>query len=225
MLVLIVEDETKMASLLERGLKAEGHSVIVAHSGTEGLDVALAGRFDAIVLDIMLPQMSGFEVARRLREHKNQTPILMLTARDAPSDKVRGLDWGADHYLTKPFLFAEFLARLRAVSRRGPIPRPSLLRVADLVLNPATREACRSTQPISLTRTEFSLLELLMRNAGRVLTRDDILEAVWSTEDSVEEGNLNAFISLLRRKIDRGRRLKLIQTVRGTGYRISESGG
>lgn len=225
MLVLIVEDEMKMALLLERGLKAEGHSVIVAHSGAEGLEVARAGRFDVVVLDVMLPQINGFEVARRLREHKNQTPILMLTARDAPSDKVRGLDWGADDYLTKPFLFSEFLARLRAVSRRGPIPRPSLLRVADLVLNPATREVCRSAQPISLTRTEFSLLELLMRNADRVLTRDDILGAVWSTEDSVEEGNLNAFISLLRRKIDRGRRLKLIQTVRGTGYRISESGG
>ncbi|MDE3181722.1 MAG: response regulator transcription factor [Acidobacteriota bacterium] len=224
MLILIVEDEGKMASLLERGLKAEGHCAIVAHSGTEALEVALAGRFDAIVLDVMLPQMDGFEVAHRLREHKNQTPILMLTARDAPSDKVRGLDWGADDYLTKPFLFAEFLARLRAVSRRGPILRPPSLRVANLVLNAATREVSRNGQPISLTKTEFSLLELLMRNTGRVLTRDDILETIWSTEDSVEGSNLNAFISLLRRKIDGGHRLKLIQTVRGIGYRIAGGG-
>lgn len=219
MVILIVEDERKMAALLERGLIAEGHSVVVAHAGREGLEVALAGRFDVIVLDVLLPEIDGFEIARRLRAQKNQTPILMLTARDAPSDKVRGLDGGADDYLIKPFLFAELLARLRAVSRRGPIPRAPLLRVADLVLNPATHEVSRNGRPIVLTRTEFSLLELLMRNAGRVMTREMILDAIWMSEP-VESSNLNAFISLLRQKVDRGHRVTLIQTVRGTGYRI-----
>jgi DNA-binding response OmpR family regulator len=221
MFVLIAEDETKMAALLERGLKADGHSVVVTHSGGDALDLALTGKFNAIVLDVMLPQMDGFEVARRLRAREIETPILMLTARDAASDKIRGLDGGADDYLTKPFLFAEFLARLRAVSRRGPIPRMPALRVADLVLDPATRQVFRGTRLISLTRTEFSLLELLMRNRGRVLTRDNILDAIWA-DDPVEGGNLNVFISLLRGKIDRGHRVKLIHTVRGTGYQICE---
>lgn len=219
MVILIVEDEPKMAALLERGLIAEGHSVVVAHAGREGLEIALAGRFDVIVLDVLLPEIDGFEIARRLRAQSNQTPILMLTARDAPSDKVRGLDGGADDYLIKPFLFPELLARLRAVSRRGPIPRAPLLRVADLVLNPATHEVTRNGRPIVLTRTEFSLLELLMRNAGRVMTREMILDAIWTSEP-VESSNLNAFISLLRHKVDRGHRVTLIQTVRGTGYRI-----
>lgn len=219
MVILVVEDEPKMAALLERGLTAEGHSVVVAHTGREALEVALAGRFDVIVLDVMLPEMNGFEITRQLRDQKNQTPILMLTARDAPSDKVKGLDDGADDYLIKPFLFEELLARLRAVSRRGPIPRAPLLRQADLVLNPATHEVSRSGRPIVLTRTEFSLLELLLRNVGRVVTRDVILDAIWMSEP-VESGNLNAFISLLRLKVDRGHPVKLIQTVRGTGYRI-----
>lgn len=219
MVILVVEDEPKMAALLERGLTAEGHAVVVAHTGREALEVALAGRFDVIMLDVMLPEMNGFEITRQLRDQRNQTPILMLTARDAPSDKVKGLDDGADDYLIKPFLFEELLARLRAVSRRGPIPRAPLLRQADLVLNPATHEVSRSGRPIVLTRTEFSLLELLLRNVGRVVTRDVILDAIWMSEP-VESGNLNAFISLLRLKVDRGHPVKLIQTVRGTGYRI-----
>lgn len=219
MLILVVEDEPKMAALLERGLTAEGHAVVVAHTGREALDVALAGRFDVIVLDVMLPEMNGLEITRQLRDQKNPTPILMLTARDAPSDKVKGLDDGADDYLIKPFLFEELLARLRAVSRRGPIPRAPLLRQADLVLNPATHEVSRNGRPIALTRTEFSLLELLLRNVGRVVTRDMILDTIWMSEP-VESGNLNAFISLLRLKVDRGHPVKLIQTVRGTGYRI-----
>ena len=219
MVILVVEDEPKMAALLERGLTAEGHAVVVAHTGREALEVALAGRFDVIMLDVMLPEMNGFEITRQLRDQRNQTPILMLTARDAPSDKVKGLDDGADDYLIKPFLFEELLARLRAVSRRGPIPRAPLLRQADLVLNPATHEVSRDGHPIVLTRTEFSLLELLLRNVGRVVTRDVILDAIWMSEP-VESGNLNAFISLLRLKVDRGHPVKLIQTVRGTGYRI-----
>lgn len=224
MLVLIVEDEPKMAALLERGLGAEGHSITIVRSGPEALDTALLCRFDVIVLDIMLPGMDGFEVARRLRERESHTPILMLTARDAPLDKVKGLDLGADDYLTKPFLFAELSARLRAVSRRGPVPQPPLLSVADLILNPATHEVFRGNRPVVLTRTEFAILELLLRNKGRVVSRTNILEAIWSTEDSVEDGTLNAFISLVRQKIDRGQRLKLIQTVRGIGYQIPGGG-
>src|SRR5574337_737956 len=215
MQILVVEDETRMAALLEKGLRAEGHSVVAACTGVEALEAAQSWTFDAIVLDIMLPRLDGFEVIRRLRERRDQTPILVLTARDAPLDKVKGLDRGADDYLTKPFLFNEFLARLRAVARRGPIPRPVVLRVADLSLDQATHQVFRNKRTIDLTPTEFSLLELLMRNAGRVLERDAIIAAVWNTEESAEESNLNAFVSRLRQKIDRDEAVQLIQTVRG----------
>lgn len=224
MQILIVEDETRMAALLEKGLRAEGHSVVAACTGVEALEVAQSCTFDVIVLDIMLPRLDGFEVVRRLRERRDQTPILVLTARDAPLDKVKGLDRGADDYLTKPFLFNEFLARLRAVARRGPIPRPAVLNVADLTLDPATHQVFRNKRPIELTPTEFALLELLMRNAGRVLERDAIIATVWNTEESAEGSNLNAFVSLLRQKIDRDEVVQLIQTVRGVGYRIAEDG-
>lgn len=224
MQVLIVEDETRMAALLEKGLRAEGHSVVAACTGVEALETAQSCTFDVIVLDIMLPRLDGFEVVRRLRERRDQTPILVLTARDAPLDKVKGLDRGADDYLTKPFLFNEFLARLRAVARRGPIPRPAVLRVADLSLDQATHQVFRNKRPIDLTPTEFALLELLMRSAGHVLERDAIIAAVWNTEESAEGSNLNAFISLLRQKIDRDEAIQLIQTVRGVGYRIAEGG-
>lgn len=224
MQILIVEDETQMAALLEKGLRAEGHSVVAACTGVEALETAQSYTFDAIVLDIMLPRLDGFEVIRRLRERRDQTPILVLTARDAPLDKVKGLDRGADDYLTKPFLFNEFLARLRAVARRGPIPRPAVLRVADLSLDQATHQVFRKKRTIDLTPTEFALLELLMRNAGHVLERDAIIAAVWNTEESAEGSNLNAFVSLLRQKIDRDEAVQLIQTVRGIGYRIAEGG-
>lgn len=224
MQILIVEDETRMAALLEKGLRAEGHSVVAACTGVEALEAAQSCTFDVIVLDIMLPRLDGFEVVRRLRERRDQTPILVLTARDAPLDIVKGLDRGADDYLTKPFLFNEFLARLRAVARRGPIPRPAVLRVADLSLDQATHQVCRNKRPIDLTPTEFALLELLMRNAGHVLERDAIIAVVWNTEESVEDGNLNAFVSLLRQKIDRDEAVQLIQTVRGVGYRIAGDG-
>lgn len=213
-----------MAALLEKGLQAEGHSVVTAHTGVDALEALRIWKFDAIVLDILLPKLDGFGVVRRLRERKDQTPILMLTARDAPADKVKGLDLGADDYLTKPFLFDELLARLRAVSRRGAIPRPAILRAADLALDLATHQVSRNGQPIELTRTEFALLELLMRNAGRVLERDVIIAAIWNTAESVEDGTLNAFISLLRQKIDRKGEAQLIETVRGIGYRIGGGG-
>lgn len=224
MQILIVEDETRMAALLEKGLRAEGHSVITAHTGVDALEALQVWKFDAIVLDIMLPKLDGFGVVRRLRERRDQTPILMLTARDAPADKVKGLDLGADDYLTKPFLFDEFLARVRAVSRRGAIPRPAILRAADLTLDPATHQVSRNGQLIELTPTEFALLELLMRNPGRVLERDVIIAAIWDRAESVEDGTLKAFISLLRQKVDRKGEVRLIQTVRGIGYRVGGSG-
>jgi DNA-binding response OmpR family regulator len=171
----------------------------------------------------MLPLIDGFEVARRLRKNGNQTPILMLTARDAVPDIVKGLDVGADDYLTKPFAFEVFLARLRSVARRGSTPRPTVLQVDDLVLNPASHVVTRGEHEIHLSPTEFRLLELLMRRSGRVVPRDAIVEAVWDFDHEVEENTLDTFIRLLRSKIDREHDRKLIQTVRGIGYTIRES--
>ena len=220
--VLIVEDEKKMASLLKKGLEEENHSVTLAFDGRTALDMAQGLEFDAIVLDLMLPGVDGFEVARRLRKCGNDTPILILTARDAVPDVVKGLDIGADDYMTKPFSFEEFLARLRSVSRRGAAPRPAALQVGDLVLDPAAHQVTRAGDEIYLSRTEFRLLELLMRRAGRVVARNTIVQAVWSEDDDVEENTLDAFISLLRNKVDRDHKVKLIQTVRGTGYTIRD---
>jgi DNA-binding response OmpR family regulator len=222
MQVLVVEDEKRLAALLRQGLAEEGHSVVVAHDGREGLETALAGGFDAIILDVMLPAMDGLAVARHLRQARNQTPILMLTARDSTADVIDGLDLGADDYLTKPFRFDVLLARLRAVSRRGPVPRPVRLQVSDLVLNTASRQVLRGNQPVRLTRTEYSLLEFLMRRAGRVVSRDAILDGVWGLDKDVGANTLEAFIRLLRTKIDQGRAPKLIHTVRGVGYCLRE---
>jgi len=223
MRVLIVEDEKSMAELLRKGLEEENHSVSVAFDGREALELAELSEFDAIVLDLMLPVVNGFEVARRLRKAENQTPILMLTARDAVADIVKGLDLGADDYLTKPFSFDEFLARLRAVARRGSSPRPTFLRVVDLTLNPATHQVFRGGQEIRLTPTEYRLLEVLMRRAGRVVPGHVIVDAVWSLEDDIEENTLDAFVRLLRSKVDKGFKQKLIYTIRGGGYCLRES--
>jgi len=225
MWVLIVEDEIRMAELLKKGLEEEGHSVVLAHEGREGLSVAQTQKFDAIVLDIMLPGMDGFEITRRLRSSHLQTPILILTARDATPDVINGLDCGADDYLTKPFSFAEFLARIRAVSRRGPVPQPVRLQVADLVLDPATHDVTRGNRHISLTRTEYRLLEFLMRRPGVVTPRTAIIDAIWGFDESVENNTLDAFIKLLRGKIDDGNRSKLIHTVRGFGYCLRDAPG
>jgi DNA-binding response OmpR family regulator len=221
--VLIVEDEKKMAELLKKGLEEENHSVSLVHDGRDALEMAQALEYDAIVLDLMLPGIDGFEVARRLRKSGDKTPILVLTARDTVPDVVKGLDIGADDYMTKPFSFEEFLARLRAISRRTSAPRATLLQVGDLVLNPASHEVKRGGEEISLSRTEFRLLEFLMRRAGRVVPRNTIVHAVWDTNEDVEENTLDAFISLLRNKVDRDRKVKLIQTVRGTGYSIRDT--
>lgn len=221
MYVLVAEDEIRMAELLERTLVEEGHQVVVAHEGREAFDLGLAFRFDVILLDVMLPGMNGISVARRLREAKNQTPILMLTARDAAPDIISGLDSGADDYLTKPFLIDVLLARLRAVSRRGTIAQPTFLEVADVKLDPASYEATRAGEPLNLTRREYRLLELLMRNKGRTVSRDAIFASVWGVGTNISENTLEVFISLLRLKVDR-REPKLIHTVRGFGYVMRE---
>ncbi len=218
MQVLVVEDERRMAQLLRQGLEEEGHSVVVAGNGKDGLAMAESHPFDAIVLDVMLPEMDGFTVARKLRAARNQTPILMLTARDTSHDLIEGLNIGADDYLVKPFSFDVLLARLRAVSRRGAIPQPVPLQVQDLTLNPASREVIRHGRRISLTRTEYSLLELLMRRSGRVVPRESLIEAVWGFDSDVRSNTLDAFIRLLRDKVDSAAEAKLIHTVRGVGY-------
>jgi DNA-binding response OmpR family regulator len=222
MQILVVEDERRMAELLKRGLSEEGHQVVVARDGAEGFEMAGASAFDVIVLDVMLPRMDGIAITRRLRDSHNQTPVLMLTARDAASDVVLGLDCGADDYLTKPFSFDVFLARLRAVSRRGAIPRPVCLEVADVRLDPATRHVTRGKEKIGLTPREYGLLEILMRNSGRVVGRETILESVWGYGCEVNENTLEAFVRLLRLKVD-SREPKLIHTVRGVGYIMRES--
>ena len=218
MQILVVEDEPQMANLLERGLSEEGFHVCLARDGREALDMATASGFDAIVLDLMLPKVDGLTVARRLRERSNQTPILMLTARDTIPDIVKGLDVGADDYLTKPFSFEVLLARLRAVSRRGPIPRPVFLELADLRMDTSSRSVTRRGRLIHLTPREYSLLELLLRNAGRAVTKDAILESVWGFDGEVGENNVEAFVRLLRNKIDLNFEPKLVHTVRGVGY-------
>ena len=222
MQVLVVEDERRMAELLRQGLEEEGHSVILAGDGKEGLAMAESHSFDIIVLDVMLPGIDGFSIARKLRASRNQTPILILTARDAPADMIAGLNLGADDYLVKPFSFDVLLARLRAVSRRGPIPQPVQLQVQDLTLNPASREVMRGTRRVPLTRTEYGLLELLMRRAGRVVTRENLIEAVWGFDSEVRSNTLDAFIRLLRDKVEAAGESKLIHTVRGVGYCLRE---
>jgi DNA-binding response OmpR family regulator len=220
MRILIVEDERKMALVLKKGLEAENHGVSLASDGRAALEYASTQEFDAIVLDLMLPGIDGFEVARRLRKGQDHTPILMLTARDTVPDVIKGLDVGADDYLTKPFSFDIFLARLRSVARRGTAPRPTCLQVADLVLNPATHEVIRGNEEIHLSLTEYRLLEFLMRRADRIVSRDTLVQAVWNRGQDVEDNTLDVFIRLLRSKVDQDHKKKLIQTVRGTGYII-----
>jgi DNA-binding response OmpR family regulator len=221
--ILTVEDEPEMAELLRQTLSEEGHHVTLAVDGTQALDLARSFRFDLIVLDLMLPGKDGFEVARQLRETFVKTPILVLTARDAASDIVRALDAGADDYLTKPFSLNVFLARVRAVSRRGDIPQPVRLHAGNLTLDTATREVTRAGNQIALTPREYNLLTLLMRNKGRVLSRSSIVEAVWGYNAEIEENTLDVFIRLLRNKIDVPGNPRLIRTVRGVGYALQDT--
>jgi two-component system response regulator MprA len=195
--------------------------VIMASDGREGFEIARCAPFDVIILDVTLPSMDGVTVARRLREGRNQTPILMLTARNAPLDIVKGLDGGADDYLTKPFAIEILLAHIRAVSRRGAVARPVCLEISDLKLDPANRRVTRAGEILGLTRREYQLLELLMRNPGRVLSRNGIIESVWGFDSDVNENTLDVFMRTLRLKVDT-REPKLIHTVRGIGYMMQE---
>src|SRR5215472_2380963 len=204
MRILVVEDEIKMAALLKQGLEERDHSVEVAHDGKAAMEIAGSYEFDIIVLDVMLPGLGGFEVARRLRKNHMQTPILMLTARDAIPDVAHGLDVGADDYLTKPFAFPELLARIRALARRSPAMLPPKLNVDDLTLDPQNRRVARGEREIHLTATEYRLLEFMMRHPRRVLGRASIIEAVWGFNQNIEDNTLEAFVSSLRNKIDCG---------------------
>jgi two-component system OmpR family response regulator len=220
MRVLIVEDDVKMAALLRRGLAEEGLSADVARNGDDALWMAEATDYDAIVLDVMLPGTDGFEVCRRLRESGRWSPVLMLTARDAVEDRVAGLDAGADDYLTKPFSFAELLARLRALARRAPPERPSVLEAGDLRLDPATREVRRGDQEIKLSAKEFALLETFMRRRGQVLSRFQLLEHCWDYGYENRSNVVDVYVRYLREKIDRPFGRQTLETVRGAGYRL-----
>ncbi|MDQ2788553.1 MAG: response regulator transcription factor [Actinomycetota bacterium] len=220
MRVLIVEDELRMAALLKRGLEEDGYAVDVVGTGTDAVWQANEFSYDAVVLDVMLPGMDGVGVCRRLRESGRWMPVLMLTARDSVEDRVRGLDAGADDYLTKPFSFAELSARIRALIRRGAVERPSELHAADLRLDPATRQAWRGQVELDLSTKEFALLELFLRHRGQVLTRTRILEHVWDFAYDGVSNVVDQYVLYLRRKIDRPFGLEQLETVRGAGYRL-----
>ncbi len=222
MRVLIVEDEVKMAALIRRGLIGDGLAADVAIKGEDALWMAGSTEYDAIVLDVMLPGIDGFEVCKRLRDDGVWTPILMLTARDSVRDRVAGLDGGADDYLTKPFSYAELLARLRALVRRGPVERPTELRSGDLRLDPATRQVWRGETEIGLSAKEFALLETFMRRPGDVLSRFQLLEHAWSYDYENRSNVVDSYVRFLRQKIDKPFGTDSIETVRGAGYRLRE---
>jgi two-component system OmpR family response regulator len=222
MKVLVVEDQLKMASLLLRGLHNNGDSVDVTRTGEEALWMSEATNYDAIVLDVMLPGIDGFETLAALRREGRWTPVLMLTARDAVEDRIAGLDVGADDYLTKPFSFEELLARLRAIARRGPVERPTVLEVGDLRLDPATRQVWRGTTEIDLTAKEFALLEAFMRRPGEVLSRDHLLSQAWEVGYDNRSNVIAVYVNYLRDKIDRPFGAQSLQTVRGVGYRLRQ---
>ena len=217
---MVVEDELRMAALLKRGLQEDGYAVDVVGTGTDAVWQAKELSYDAVVLDVMLPGLDGVEVCRRLRGAGRWMPILMLTARDAIEDRVRGLDAGADDYLTKPFSFAELSARMRALIRRGVVKQPSDLQVSDLRLDPATRRAWRGQVELELSAKEFALLELFLRHPGQVLTRTRILEHVWDFAYDGVSNIVDQYVLYLRRKIDRPFGVEQLETVRGAGYRL-----
>jgi DNA-binding response OmpR family regulator len=222
--ILVVEDEQSMGELLRQGLQEENHTVTWARDGVEGLHAAEMGNYDVIVTDVMMPGMDGIGLVRRLRRGGRNTPVLILTARDAPDDVVRGLDAGADDYLTKPFAFGVLLARLRSITRRADRPHVACLQVDDLVLDPASHEVTRAGRAIALTATEYRVLEFLLRRVGRAVSRSAIIEGVWGFEEDIEANTVDAFIRLLREKINAGSERKMIHTVRGYGYILREDG-
>jgi len=217
--ILVVEDERKVANFIRQGLAEEGHTVEVAADGAAALDLLEGPPYDLVVLDLMLPKVDGFEILKLARARRLATPVLVLTARDSVADKVRGLDLGADDYLTKPFSFDEFLARVRALLRRGAAAGP-VLRLADLTLDPSTREVRRGVRRITLTVREHALLEYFMRNAGRVLTRPMLAEHVWGLDFDAESNIVDVYVGYLRRKIDGAGDARLLHTVRGAGYAL-----
>jgi heavy metal response regulator len=221
MRILVVEDEQKVASFIKKGLQEEGYAVDVAADGVEGLSMLEMNVYDAMILDLMLPKKNGIEVMREVRAKKMNVPVLMLTARDTLADKVMGLDAGADDYLTKPFAFQELLARLRSLLRRGKA-EVAMLKIADLTLDPATRKVKRGETELTLTAKEFSLLEYMMRNAGKPLSRTTLSEHVWDINFDRMTNVVDVYINFLRNKVDKGFETKLIQTVRGVGYTLKE---
>jgi two-component system OmpR family response regulator len=218
--VLVVEDSVKMASLLKRGLEEEGYAVDVTTTGADAVWMATENSIDAVVLDVLLPDLDGFEVCRRIREAGSWSPVLMLTARHGVEDRVQGLDVGADDYLTKPFAFIELAARLRALIRRGAAERPAVLTVEDLTMDPATRVVRRGDARIDLTAKEFSLLEYFMRHPGDVLSRMQLIEHVWDFAYDGGSNVVDVYVKYLREKIDRPFGIRSIETVRGAGYRL-----
>jgi two-component system, OmpR family, copper resistance phosphate regulon response regulator CusR len=220
MRVLVIEDETKVGSFIKRALEEESYAVDLCEDGAHGLDMALSGSYDLIMIDLMLPSLPGLEVLARLRKEKVQTPVMILTAQSKVDQRVKGLDAGADDYLTKPFAIDELLARVRALLRRGPVESPGILQIDDLMLNPATREVTRGGQRIDLTVKEYALLEYFMRHAGRVLTRPMISDHVWNQDFDTFTNVIDVYVNYLRNKIDRGRARKLIHTIRGSGYML-----
>ena len=225
MRVLVVEDEVKMAGLLRRGLIGDGMSVDIADKGEDALWMAGSTDYDALVLDVMLPGIDGFETCKRLRTDGVWAPVLMLTARDAVEDRVAGLDTGADDYLSKPFSFAELSARLRALARRGPVERPAVLSVGDLTLDPAGRTVHRGDREIPLSTKELALLETFMRRPGQVLDRTKLLEHAWDYEYENRSNVIDVYVRYLREKVDRPFGVSSIETVRGAGYRLRADGG
>ena len=224
--VLVVEDERRLAAAVKRGLEAEGFAVDLAHDGVSGLHMAREGGYDSVVLDIMLPGLSGYRVCAQLRAEENWVPVLILSAKDGEYDQADGLDLGADDYLTKPFSYVVLAARLRALLRRGAVPRPAVLRAGDLSLDPATRAVRRGEVMIDLTGREFSLLEYLLRRAGQVVAKAELLAHVWDDPEEIVDLNVvEVYIGYLRRKIDAPFGRRAVQTVRGAGYLLAADGG
>lgn len=224
MKVLVAEDKPRMAELLRRALFREGHSVVVAHDGQQAFEFGRDGGCDVMLLDVMLPRLDGFTVLKMLRENKSNLPTIIVSARDAMADVVRGLDLGADDYLTKPFALDVLFARIRAVARRGPVTNPVNLTYGDLVLDSATHELRRGSRTAPLTRTEFALLESLMRRSGGIVSRESLIEAGWGLNSEVNENTLYVFIRSLRGKIAQENEAQLLQTVRGIGYTLRYDG-
>lgn len=222
MKILIVEDEHLIANALKKGLEQEHYIVDLAFDGLEGYDLASSGDYDIVLLDLMLPKMDGLEICRQLRWQQIHVPILMLTAKSQLEDKIKGLNCGADDYLTKPFAFEELLARIRALNRRPQNATTEILAAGDLSLNLSTYEIIRQNKPISLSSKEYSLLECLMRHANKILTKDQLIQHVWSYESDILPNTVEVYIRNLRQKIDKGFNKKLIKTVRGFGYKISD---